>query len=102
LTSSNGAAFFDRSSSDSAVIVGSFTNSTAAWAQSGAIPDWGTANAGHGVKVQSGAMYSYVTKPTVNGTLGVGREALVGGTDKLYADVPYIEGANNAALVLTA
>ena len=72
------------------------------WIQSGAVPDWGTNNAGHGIIVASSSVYSYSTLPTVNSGLGAGREARVGGTDKLYAAVPFIEPANNAALVVTS
>jgi len=93
-----GAAFFDRTTSNQAILVSAGGH----YAQTGATPSWGTANAGHGITVQSGSSYTYVTKPTVNGTLGAGRETQVGGTDKLYAAIPYIEGANNATLVLTA
>jgi hypothetical protein len=95
---SQGVAFFDRASSDSALVVGALGSHQ----QTGAVPDWGTANAGHGIRVQSVASYSYATKPTINSGLGAGREAQVGGTDKLYAATPFIEPANNAALVLTA
>jgi len=93
---SQGLAFFDRSTSDASLAVtpGGFCQ------QSGAVPDWGAANAGHGLNVQSGSSYVYVTKPTINSGLGAGREAKVGGTDKLYSAVPYIEPANNAVLVL--
>jgi hypothetical protein len=96
--SSSGAAFFDRAASDSTLVVfqGGF------WSTLGSIPDWGTANAGHGIRISSYAAYSYITKPTVNGTLGAGREATIGGTDKLYAAVPYIEGATNGGLVLSS
>lgn len=96
--SSTGVAFFDRSTASAALTV--IPGST--WRQTGAVPDWGTANAGYGLFVQSAGNYCYATKPTINGTLGVGREASIGGTDKLYGAVPYVEGANNAALVLTA
>ena len=95
---SSGAAFVDRTTSNSAVSV--VAGST--WRQSGAVPDWGTNNTGHGVVVTSTGGYVYATKPTVNGTLGAGREAQIGGTDKLYGAVPFIEPANNAALVATA
>ncbi len=93
-----GGAWFDRALSNRALQVlqqGGFR-------QSGAVPDWGTNNTGHGILVNSGGAYSYGTKPTINGTLGAGREAQIGGTDKQYGAVPYIEGTNNAALVLFA
>lgn len=98
LVQSGGAAFFDRTTADSAVLV----QGDGTWSQFGAVPDWGTGNAGHGVSVASTAKYSYATKPTVNGTLGAGREAEVGGTDKEYADIPYVETTNGAMLVLAA
>jgi hypothetical protein len=93
-SSTQGAAFFDRSVSDQAMLIasGGFVQHT------GAVPDWGTANAGHGITLQSNATYSYATKPTINGGLGAGREAKVGGTDKLWSAIPYIEVTNNAAL----
>lgn len=94
---SQGSAFWDRASADSCILiaVGGF------FAQSGGVPDWGTANAGHGIKLQSNSTYSYTTKPTINSGLGAGREVLIGGTDKLYSAIPYIEGANDAAIVQT-
>jgi hypothetical protein len=92
---SYGTAFWDRASANNALVV----QHGAEWNQFGAVPDWGTGNAGHGIKIASLGGYTYVTKPTINGTLGAGREALIGGTDKVYAAVPFIEPANNAALV---
>jgi hypothetical protein len=93
---SSGSGFFDRGTSNATVVVsgGGF------YLQSGAVPDWGTANTGHGVTISSCGSYAYTTKPTINSGLGAGREAQVGGTDKLYSAVPYIEATNNAALVL--
>jgi len=93
-----GAAFFDRTVADACIVV----NSGSFCQQVGAVPDWGTNNAGHGVVVASSATYNYTTKPTVNSGLGAGREARVGGTDKIYGAVPFVEPANNAALVLIA
>ncbi len=93
-----GVAFFDRASASSCIVV----QTGGLCVQSGAVPDWGTANAGYGITVQSLSGYSYATKPTINSGLGAGREARVGGTDKLYSAVPFIEATNNAALVLTA
>lgn len=92
-----GVAWFDRANADLALII---SGNGGVVRQVGGVADWGTANAGHGLVVSSGCQYVYQTKPTINGTLGAGREAKIGGTDKLYAAVPYIEGANNAALVL--
>jgi len=68
----------------------------------GTVPDWGTNNTGYAIFITSGNTYDYQVKPSINGLLGVGREASIGGTDKLYAAVPYIEGANGAAMVLRA
>jgi len=98
VATSAGAAFFDRVTASSTIIVSAGSRYT----QTGAVPDWGTANAGYGITVASLGGYSYATKPTINSGLGAGRETRIGGTDKLYAAVPFIEPANNAALVLIA
>jgi hypothetical protein len=95
--STSGAAFFDRVTSNSSLVVAA----GASCVHAGATPDWGTGNAGHGIVVQSASSYAYGTKPTINSGLGAGREAQVGGTDKLYSAIPYVETTNNAALVLT-
>lgn len=95
---SSGCAFFDRSSASQNL----FLAPGAVFQQSGAIPDWGTNNAGFGIFLQSTSFYSYATKPTINSGLGAGREASIGGTDTLLVNIPYIEGANNASMVLTA
>lgn len=93
-----GVAMFDRTVSNAVLGV-----SPGAMVQhSGATADWGTNNAGHGITMTSLASYTYAVKPTINGTLGAGREALIGGVDTLYGTVPAITAANNAALVLTA
>jgi hypothetical protein len=94
---SNGVAFFDVTTASSALIIG--VNGT--WQQA-TTADWGTNNAGYAITIASSGRYLYGTKPTINSGLGAGRETRIGGTDKLYAAVPYIEGANNAALVLVA
>lgn len=98
IVSSQGAAWWDKATANTAITI-AFGG---IWRQSGAVADWGTVNAGHGIIIISGGQYCYVTKPTVNGTLGPGREAQIGGTDKVYGVVPYIEGANLAALTLAA
>jgi hypothetical protein len=95
---SQGAAWWDRSVADSTVSV----QEGGTMRQSGAVADWGTGNAGHAIRIFSTGEYIYAIKPTINGTLGAGREALIGGTDKQYGAVPFIEPTNNAALVLTA
>lgn len=91
-----GLSFFDRAAANNTLLV----NQGGYCRASGAT--WGTANAGHGVIVTSGSRLSYNTKPTVNATLGAGREAQVGGTDKLWAAIPYVEATNNAAIVAEA
>jgi len=66
---------------------------------------WGTANTGHGVRLLSGAGLFYITKPTINGGLGAGREALVGGTDKLWGAIPFNDSgaaASSAVIAATA
>jgi hypothetical protein len=50
---------------------------------------WGTANAGFGVVVKSNGGLLYVTKPTINATLGAGRESSVGGVDKVWGAIPF-------------
>lgn len=97
IANTQGIGVFDRVASNSGIVV----NAGGFCQQTGAVADWGTANGGHGVTVQSSSGYSYATKPTVNSGLGAGREAQVGGTDKLYSAVPYVEATNNAALVAT-
>jgi len=97
--SSGGGSYFDLATGVSPI---TFNLSGATYGQIGAIPDWGTNNTGHGITVGSSCAYTYQVKPTINGLLGAGREASIGGTDKLYAAVPYIEGANGAAMVLRA
>jgi hypothetical protein len=60
---------------------------------------WGTNNIGYGVQCYSGGIVTYRTKPVINTGLGAGREAYVGGTDKLWSAIPYVETANNAMIV---
>jgi hypothetical protein len=73
--------------------------SGALYEQRGDVPDWGTNNDEHGVALLAGAHYIYDEKPIVNAGLGPGNEVSVGGTDKLYAEIPYTEGANGASIV---
>lgn len=63
---------------------------------------WGTNNTGFGVIAQTGGRLFYGTKPTVNSGLGVGRESSVGGTDKQWGAVPYVETNNLAEIVVYA
>lgn len=93
----SGIAFFDRANANQALTVGTGSVQT----QTGGVPDWGTNNAGHGISVASASTYVYASKPTINSGLGAGREAQVGGTDKLYAAIPFIEPANNAGIVIS-
>jgi hypothetical protein len=98
---SNGCAFFDRAVASNGLLVASGV----LYQQTGAVPDWGTNNAGFGLVVQSGGCYSYATKPTVNGGLGAGRESSIGGVDTQYAAYPAtgaVNLTNFAAAVLTA
>jgi len=97
--STRGIAFHDRLLANTTVVV--FQGGVIVSASS-TVGDWGTNNAGFGLDIRSGGFFSYTgtAKPSINSGLGVGREARIGGTDKLYANVPYIEGANGAALAL--
>lgn len=49
--------------------------------------------------VRSGTGFVYTTKPTIVGTV---QDALVGGTARAWAAIPYIEPANNAMIVVRA
>lgn len=61
---------------------------------------YGQGNAGVGVnKSDAGPNYTYVTKPTITGG---GGDSKVGGTVKAWGAIPYIEPANNAAIVAFA
>jgi hypothetical protein len=63
---------------------------------------YGGGNAGHGIRVTAASTFVYSNKPTVNAGLGAGREASVGGTDKLWAAIPYVETSNLSAIVPVA
>lgn len=63
---------------------------------------WGDGNSGVGVRVISGGTFTYATKPTINTPSGAGRQSLIGGTNKDWATVPYVEANNNAMIVLEA
>lgn len=93
---SSGTAYFDASAVALTIVPG------CVYGQGGAVPDWGTANGTFGIRVQSTGSYVYQTKPTINATLGAGRETVIGGTDKQYGAVPFIEPANSAAIFLLA
>lgn len=101
LVASQGAALFDRSTSNSTIQI----SGGGVWQQIGSVPDWGTGNAGYAITIASLSGYHYATKPTVNSGLGSGREARVGGVDTLYSAIPaggYVNPDNGASIVLTA
>ena len=56
----------------------------------------------YGVRVDAGGKLFYAAKPTINNGVGAGRETIVGGTDCLWAAIPYIEAANLAAIAVGA
>lgn len=98
-------SFFDTTGADLALVVN-------AGATYRSVPTfstdltWGTANTGHGAAVKSAGHVLYTTKPSVNAGLGAGREAVVGGTDKLWgAGIPFNDSgaaASAAAIVALA
>jgi hypothetical protein len=90
---STGTAFFDRITHPDAACA---VSQGSTWIQTGAVADWGTNNAGHGVSVLSGCQYLYTTKPRINDGLGTGREAKVGNVSVLYADLPFVNADNLA------
>lgn len=58
---------------------------------------------GYAWKINAPATATYqATKPTINATLGVGRECNIGGTDTLYAAVPVVNPTNTAKFILAA
>ena len=63
---------------------------------------WGDGNTGVAVRIKSGGQMDYTTKPTINTPSGPGRMSIIGGTNKDWATVPYIEGNNNAMIVADA
>jgi hypothetical protein len=63
---------------------------------------WGTANSGYGMRLFSEGAFAYITKPTINAGLGAGREVLVGGTDKLWAAVPFNDSGAAASGAIVA
>jgi hypothetical protein len=95
----NGAACFDNAIADDCFVV---AGPAASMCRVNG-PLWGTNNAGHGVRIISARSMDYTTglQPTVNVGLGANREALVGGTDKLWAAIPFINPANNAQIVIS-
>lgn len=62
---------------------------------------WGTGNPGYGIVVLAGGklVYQKATPPNVNTGLGVGRETIIGGNEKLLTDLPYVESASGAGIV---
>ena len=61
---------------------------------------YGGGNAGRGVRVTAASSFVYSNKPTVNAGLGLGRECEVGGVDKVWGDIPFVNTANLSAVVL--
>lgn len=60
---------------------------------------WGTGNATYGINALTGSLfYPPATKPTVTGGTN---DTRVGGVDKAYADIPFLNGTNGAAIVET-
>jgi len=63
---------------------------------------YGTAST-YGFRIVSGGKVTYTTtKPTINATLGAGRETIIGGTDTQYGAVPFVNAANLAMLAVAA
>jgi hypothetical protein len=89
---SSGVAVFDNG------LTGAYFVAPSGTVRQGGVADWGAANAGFAIRILAGGRYVYLQKPTINSGLGAGRETLVGGTDKQYAAIPYVEAANGAAL----
>ena len=63
---------------------------------------YGNNNAGVGCKVIAGGKLTYNTKPSMNTSTGTGRQSLIGGTNKDWSAVPYVETTNNAMIVARA
>ena len=60
---------------------------------------WGSGNADFGCNVLAGSALYYTSVPTITGVSG---DAKIGGTARTWAQIPYIEPANNAAIVAYA
>jgi hypothetical protein len=84
------AAFFDKSTTDAVLVYPGGTVESAPFF-GGADLIWGTNNTGYGVRVKSGGRLVYTTKPTINATLGAGRESIVGGNDKQWGSIPFAD-----------
>lgn len=91
-----------------AITVQAGGNIVSATVQDGADLIWGDANVGHAVNVKARGGLVYTTKPTVNTLQGTGRMSLVGGINKDWANIPFMNGydgvtvgtGNGAAIVL--
>lgn len=59
---------------------------------SGADLLWGTGNGAHGIRVRSGGKVTYVTKPTVAGSVPGTNDTNVGNLVKTYAQIPFMNG----------
>ncbi len=64
---------------------------------------WGTTASGRGIKVDSRGdfVFSASAAITINAGLGLGREALIGATDKLLSQLPYVDATKQAVAVNT-
>lgn len=70
------------------------------WAQGSSVRVYGGGNTlTTAVKAFADSAFLYQNKPTIVGTV---QDALVGGTPKAWAAIPYIEPANNAMIVVRA
>lgn len=62
---------------------------------------YGSATA-YGVRCASGGTFYYSTKPTINAALGAGRETIVGGTDTVWASIPFANATNLSCIAASA
>lgn len=90
------AAFFD-STADGVVVEDGSVRSLAFLSGNDLI--WGTSNAAYGIRVRAGHQWLYGTMPILTGTTN---DTIIGGTATAYAGIPFIEPANNAAMVAFA
>ena len=58
---------------------------------------WGTGNTTHGIDIKTGGKFIYDTKPTVTGSSG---DVQVAGVTKTYAEIPFVNTAQFAGMVL--
>jgi hypothetical protein len=60
---------------------------------------FGSGGAGYGIRVKSGGLATYTTKPTLT---GASNDTIIGGTATAYASIPFVNTTNQAMLVLLA